>query len=68
VVPVVQAFYYSKYLGYFDLHFDANDDLKTPVDGKGVQKAVPIILNSSVKEDENVLVKHFFIWKCLNTP
>ncbi len=56
MVPVVQAFYYSKYLGYFDLHFDANDELKSPVDGEGVQKAMPIILNSSVKEDEHVLV------------
>ena len=56
MVPVVQAFYYSKYLGYFDLHFDVNDELKKPVDGKGVQKAMPMILNSLVKEDEHVLV------------
>jgi 2',3'-cyclic-nucleotide 2'-phosphodiesterase (5'-nucleotidase family) len=36
VVPVVQAYCFSKYVGSFDLYFDSNGDLKTPVDGSGV--------------------------------
>jgi hypothetical protein len=36
VVPVVQAYCFSKYVGSFDLYFDSDGDLKTPVDGSGV--------------------------------
>jgi len=32
----VQAHYYSKYLGFLELDFDRNGDLKIPVNGKGV--------------------------------
>jgi 2',3'-cyclic-nucleotide 2'-phosphodiesterase (5'-nucleotidase family) len=35
-VPVVQAFYYSKYVGHLQLHFDQEGELKRPVDGNGV--------------------------------
>jgi len=37
IVPIVQAFYYSKYLGHLELHFDRNGELKLPVDGFGVR-------------------------------
>ena len=59
VVPVVQAFCYSKYLGYFELNFDANGQLKTPVEGVGVTNARPILLDSSVVEEPKVQVPDF---------
>ena len=55
VVPVVQAYCYSKYLGRFDLYFDSKGDLKSPVESVGVKNASPILLDKSIKEDETVL-------------
>ena len=55
VVPVVQAYCYSKYLGHFDLYFDSNGELKTPVPSGGVKNASPILLDNSIEEDEEVL-------------
>ena len=37
VVPVVQAFYYSKYLGHLELRLDADGELQLPVQGSGVK-------------------------------
>ena len=56
VVPVVQAFCYSKYLGYFELNFDTNGELKTPVDGVGVTNARPVLLDSTIAEEPKVQV------------
>jgi hypothetical protein len=56
VVPVVQAFCYSKYLGRFDAYFDGNGELQLPVDGVGVRNAGPILLDASVPEETSVLV------------
>ncbi|CAB4062621.1 NT5E [Lepeophtheirus salmonis] len=39
VVPVVQAFSFSKYLGHLRLNFDEGGDLLEPVQGSGVQLA-----------------------------
>jgi hypothetical protein len=55
VVPVVQAYCYSKYVGKLDLYFDADGELKVPVDGAGVQNAQPHLLDNSIKIDEEVL-------------
>ena len=54
VVPVVQAYCYSKYVGRFDLYFDADGELKTPVNEVGVQNAKPHLLDKNVKVDEEV--------------
>jgi 2',3'-cyclic-nucleotide 2'-phosphodiesterase (5'-nucleotidase family) len=56
-VAVVQVYCYSKYLGQFDLYFDANGELKTPVDGVGVKNASVILLDKDIKEDPDVLKK-----------
>jgi len=53
VVPVVQAYCYSKYLGYFNVHISPTGGLVTPVDSKGVTDAKPILLDSSVEEDQD---------------
>jgi 2',3'-cyclic-nucleotide 2'-phosphodiesterase (5'-nucleotidase family) len=55
VVPVVQAYCYSKYVGLFDLYFDSNGDLKVPVNGAGVKNAKPHLLVNSIAQDEDVL-------------
>ena len=55
IVPVVQAYAYGKYLGHLELCFDENGDLMNPVDGTGVQKAIPVILNSNITQDEAAL-------------
>ena len=52
VVPVVQAYCYSKYLGYFEVHFNASGDLLSPVDGMGVTNAMPILLDNTIAENE----------------
>ena len=53
---MVQAFCYSKYLGYFELNFDTNGELKTPVDGIGVTNARPVLLDSTIAEEPKVQV------------
>ena len=55
VVPVVQAYCYSKYLGHFDLTFNSQGELKTPVDSVGVTKASPILLDKTIEENKDVL-------------
>merc|ERR1711936_344763 len=47
VVPVVQAYCYTKYLGQLKLRFDSNGDLLTPVQSEGVVLAVPELLDGS---------------------
>lgn len=47
-VPVVQAFWFTKYLGYLQLEFDGEGNLVT-VDG------APILLDASVPQDPEVL-------------
>ncbi len=55
VVPVVQAYCYSKYLGHLELHFDASGELRRPVDTVGVTGANPVLLDRSIPEDPLVL-------------
>ena len=71
VVPVVQVYCYSKYLGHLELNFDkevifnfhrrtlitcyVQGELLAEVDGVGVSFAEPIILNSSIPMDAEIL-------------
>ena len=56
VVPVVQAYCYTKYMGHLTLNIDkASGDLVTPVDGAGVERAEVIFLDSGVEQDQDVL-------------
>lgn len=74
VVPVVQVYCYSKYLGHMELNFDKEvilnfptiqfsnliqnyiqGELLTEVNGVGVSFAEPIILNSSIPMDGDIL-------------
>jgi 2',3'-cyclic-nucleotide 2'-phosphodiesterase (5'-nucleotidase family) len=50
-----QAYCYSKYVGRFDLYFDAEGELKVPVDSVGVKNARPVLLDKSVGKDQTVL-------------
>jgi len=54
VVPVVQVYCYSKYIGYFRLKFDAKGELLTPVDGVGVTEATPYLIDRSIEPDQDV--------------
>lgn len=51
VIPVVQAFCFTKYLGHLKLSFDSSGDLMKPVDGGGVSFAEPVLLDSTVEKD-----------------
>ena len=55
VVPVVQVYCYTKYLGHLELHFDANGELLTPVKGRGVSFAEPKIMSQDIPEDEDII-------------
>ena len=54
MVPVVQVYCYTKYLGHLELNFDANGELLTPVNGKGVSFAEPKIMSQDIPEDEEI--------------
>ncbi len=54
MVPVVQAFCYTKYLGHLELNFDDDGDLLEPVDGTGVSFADVVTLDSSIEQDEDI--------------
>jgi len=51
VVPVVQAYKYSKYLGHLNLNFDASGELLIPVDGAGVSKAEVVLVDKKFPKD-----------------
>jgi len=55
VVPVVQVYCYTKYLGHLRLRFDAQGELLTPVETEGVQHAAPELLDGSVEPSEEAL-------------
>ena len=55
VIPVVQVFCYTKYLGHLTLQFDAAGELVTPVDGSGVTYAEPLLLNNAIEQDQEIL-------------
>ena len=55
VIPVVQAYCYTKYMGHLTLKFDSEGELLTPVDGAGVTFAEPVLLDNTHKEDEVIL-------------
>lgn len=62
VIPVVQAYCYTKYLGHLELKFDDQGELLTPVDGNGVSFADPILLDKTVGKDP-VIVKAMEKWQ-----
>lgn len=52
VVPVVQAYLYSKYMGHLTVSFDvATGDLLSPVDGAGVERAEVVLLDRYIAKD-----------------
>jgi 2',3'-cyclic-nucleotide 2'-phosphodiesterase (5'-nucleotidase family) len=52
VVPVVQAFYYTKYMGRFKVNFNTTTgDLLLPVDGHGVDDSEVILLDGGIEKD-----------------
>jgi len=55
IIPVVQAYCYTKYLGHLELRFDEAGELLRPVEGLGVSYAEPILLDDSIEEDPLVL-------------
>ena len=55
VIPVVQAFCYTKYMGHMKLSFDQEGELLTPVDGAGVSFAKPLLLDDKIAQDPNIL-------------
>ena len=60
VVPVVQAYCYTKYIGHLQLQFDSGGELVLPVAGGGVVIARPVLLDHSVQQDSDVERK---LWK-----
>ena len=54
VVPVVQAYCYTKYIGHLHLQFDSQGELLRPVAGVGVRSARPVLLDQSVEQDPAV--------------
>ena len=55
VIPVVQAYCYTKYMGHLKLKFDSEGELLTPVDGRGVSFADPVLLDNTHPEDPAIL-------------
>jgi len=55
VVPVVQAYCYTKYLGHLKLKFDRSGDLVTPVQTQGVVYAEPELMSDMVPQSSIVL-------------
>ena len=55
VIPVVQAFCYTKYMGHMKLSFDQNGELLTPVNGTGVSFAEPLLLDENTIPDNATL-------------
>merc|ERR1711971_996024 len=55
VVPVVQAYCYTKYLGQLKLRFDSSGDLMTPVPSEGGVYAVPELLDGSTIQSSEAL-------------
>ena len=51
VVPVVQVYCYSKYLGHLKLNFDSEGELMTPVQGVGVSHAEVVMLDHTIPMD-----------------
>jgi len=63
VVPVVQAYCYTKYLGHLKLRFGASGDLLTPVETEGVQHALPELLNSDTVAQSSVVLEAMKKWE-----
>jgi len=51
VVPVVQVYKYSKYLGDLRLNFDSAGELLTPVAGVGVSRADVLLIDDAFPQD-----------------
>jgi len=51
VVPVVQVYKYSKYLGHLKLNFDNEGELMKPVNGTGVSKADVVTIDKRFEKD-----------------
>ena len=54
VVPVVQAYCYTKYIGHLQLQFDSAGELELPVAGVGVLSARPVLLDQTVGKEQAV--------------
>ena len=54
VVPIVQVGSYSKYLGYLQLDFDTDGDIKKPIKTNGILQAKPILLDQNVPKNPKV--------------
>ena len=54
VVPVVQAYCYTKYIGHLHLQFDSQGELLRPVAGVGVSSARPVLLDHNIEPDQAV--------------
>jgi len=57
VVPVVQVYKYSKYLGYLALNFDGHGELVEPVNGGGVARADVTLIDKTYPRHEWVETK-----------
>ena len=55
MIPVVQAFCYTKYMGHMKLSFDQDGELLTPVNGTGVSFAEPLLLDEKTIQDNFTL-------------
>ena len=52
VVPVVQVYCYTKYIGHLEMDFDDDGELLKPVRDNGVMFAQPILLDNAIEKDE----------------
>ena len=52
VVPVVQVYKYSKYLGYLSLNFNEEGELLLPVDGYGVSTADVVLIDKKFPRND----------------
>jgi len=57
VVPVVQVYKYSKYLGYLTLHFNQEGELLKPENGKGVSTADVVLIDKTFPRNEWIETK-----------
>jgi len=63
LVPVVQAYCYTKYLGHLKLRFDSSGDLLTPVETKGVVYARPEILSGKKVTQSSIALAAMEKWQ-----
>jgi len=62
VVPVVQAYCYTKYLGHLKLKFDSFGELLTPVQTQGVTYAQPELLSGKLVGQSSLVLDAMEKW------